>query len=150
MPEQRRPTPLGVAIPPKKPGDSMPPDERVRHEMLASEERLGHKIDQLRAETLAKVQDLEERVVAVEDSTREAKDAATCSRRTEALVTELATDVRAVLRKDVDHEARIGALEKEAIAKGESAGRGAGTKWGVLAGGIGTVLAVVIEWLMTH
>jgi hypothetical protein len=62
-----------------------------------------------------------------------------------AKLDDLSTDVRAVLRRDVNQEERIGALEKEAIARGQQAGRAAGMKWGGAASFVGAVVLYVLQ-----
>lgn len=127
MPEQRRPTPLGVAIPPKKPGDSLPPDERVRHEMLEATERLELKVDQVRAEMKATLQDFDERLVVVELATREAKDAATSARRTEEKVDKLTDHVLNAISVNADQNVNIAALKADVEKMAESSGTIAGS-----------------------
>ena len=153
-PKPRRPTPLGVGIPPRKPGDSLPPDERAfqllkglsdKHDALTAELASERGRDLAwRAELSDRLDEHEARIRACEDSTRATQNLHTDVRGMREDVRELTS---AVLRNQQDdvatqrdlgqlkaETARIGASSGEAAGKlaGIDAGRAAATKWGGL------------------
>jgi hypothetical protein len=63
---------------------------------------------------------------------------------------EIASAHRDVIERDIDTEKRLGALEKQAVAEGKSAGASAGSRWGVIGAVVGTIVTKVFEWMLTH
>ena len=60
----------------------------------------------------------------------------------------LADDIRAILRRDASQEQRLAALEIEAVASGKRATQSSRIKWGTIAAGIATVIALLLERLL--
>lgn len=115
------------------PAIPLPEGERIMRELAGLEGRiLGHL-----GGMSEKLDDHDWRLRAVETSVSANVLAA-------SKLDDLSRDVRAVLLRDANQEERIGALEKEAILRGQQAGRAAGMKWG----GAATLVGPIVLWVL--
>lgn len=106
-------------------------------------------IHSLEGKLLAHVGDLTERLDAHDADIAALREAVGAMRWAAIELRDLSRDVRAVLRRDATQEERIAILERKAITEGQQAGTSAGTRWGLTASAVGTIVAAVIQWLMT-
>jgi inhibitor of KinA sporulation pathway (predicted exonuclease) len=104
-------------------------EERIYKLLKAIDERTQTE----RVADLAEVEGLKVRITSIEQNTQAHMIAAQEFRL-------LAQDVRQVLVRDVDHEQRIGGLEKMA----QDAGKSAGGKSGLSMGALGSAIVAII------
>lgn len=129
---------MGVPVPPARKGDSLPPDERALHEVRKMLEPL---VERVEAHS-GRIDELHTRLDAVEETTREAKDAATSARRTELAVRDLTSSVSELsghvvkaISENATQNVDIAQLKAIAKAQGELAGNEAGKESGEMAAG---------------
>jgi hypothetical protein len=135
--------------PPRKPSE--PRMEAVRGPLSdrampeAEGERILKELASMEGRMLGHLGGLKETVSEHGSRLRNVEQSVSASLLVGAKLDDLGRDVRVVLLRDVNQEERIGALEKEAILRGQQAGRAAGMKWGGAASFVGAVVLYVVQ-----